>query len=122
MLFGTSNTHTRDFAFGLTAGPDRVGATLGRTASATASLPDNLAFAIERTTASGESNDDDETEHSRGAADLFLPICGLPGSSAALSEPCHQDDRAVSAGRPDRHHGPTGCARIVDQARPGGRG
>src|SRR5262249_45178851 len=28
----------------------------------------------------------------------------------------------VSAGWPHRHHGPPGCARIVDQARPGGRG
>src|SRR5262249_29677451 len=101
-------------------GPDRAGATLGRTATATI-LPGNPVFAIDTVkTRAGENNVD---ENSRGAVwDLLLPGCGRPGSVAELSQPFDQDDRAVSTGRPDRHHGPTGCARSVDQAWPGGGG
>ena len=100
-----------------------AGATLGRTATA-AILPGNPAFAIDTMkTRAGEHNVDEATQYScRAVRGVLLPSCGRPRSFAELSQPRDQDDRAVSTGRPDRHHGPTRCARIVDQARPGGRG
>ena len=112
-----------DFDSELEDVPDRAGATLGRTATATI-LPGNPAFGIDTVkTRAGENNVDEATQYSRGAVcDLLLPSCGRPRSFGELSQPCDQDDRAVSTGRPDRYHGPTRCARIVDQARPGGGG
>src|SRR6516162_8138796 len=88
--------------------PDRTGATLGRTATA-AILPADPAFAIDTMkTRAGEHNVDEATQYSCGAVrGLLLAGCGRPRSFAELSQPRDQDDRAVSTGRPDRHHGPT---------------
>src|SRR5262249_14078592 len=71
----------RDFDSKLGDEPDRAGATLGRTATATI-LPGDPAFAIDTMkTRAGESNVDEATQHSRGAVrDLLLPGCGGPRS------------------------------------------
>ena len=55
-----------------------------------------------------------------GAA-IGLPSDWARRRAAKISGPADQDDRAVSAGRPDRHHGADDGAGIDQPRRPGGR-
>src|SRR4029453_18142122 len=76
------HTHGRDFASSLTAEPDHAGATLGRTSSGPVSLPDNLAFAIERTTASVRATTMTRRSILAGLLPFFC-FCGVPPAGAA---------------------------------------
>ncbi len=59
--------------------------------------------------------------HCRSRRRDRLATIGRGARPAKISGPADQDDRAVSAGRPDRHHGADGGAGIDQSRRPGGR-